>query len=73
MNKIWNLIVVLIIFAGFLFAFIHTRNYSLLFSIPLFVFLILNIFGEKRISKIFFVIAFIMFAIRWIAGVLQLF
>jgi hypothetical protein len=73
MNKILNLVVILILFAVFMACFIHTRDYTILVSIPFFVFAILDNFGEKFISKIFFVIAFILFAIRIIAGALQMF
>lgn len=73
MNKILNLVFILVLFAVFMACFIHTRDYTILISIPFFVFAILDNFGEKFISKIFFVIAFVLFAIRIIAGALHMF
>ncbi len=73
MNKTLNFVVILIFFVLFMACFIHTRDYTILISIPFFVFAILDNFGEKFISRIFFIIAFILFALRWIAGVLQIY
>ena len=73
MNKTLNLIVILILLVVFIACFIHTRDYSMLISIPFFVSAILDIFGEKFISRIFLVITLILFAIRLIADALQIF
>ena len=73
MNKTLNLIVILVLLAVFIACFIHTRDYSMLISIPFFVSAILDNFGEKLVSRIFLVIALVLVAIRVIADVLQIF